>query len=59
MANVRFWHEADILTVGANVGFRGNSGHDVVEPECPFLTQSGHWQPEFAVMHNAAASMVE
>jgi hypothetical protein len=22
------------------------------------MTQSGHWQPEFAVMHNAAHSMV-
>jgi hypothetical protein len=26
--------------------------------ECPLLTQSGHWQSEFAVMHNAVYSMV-
>jgi len=25
---------------------------------CLLLTQSGHWQPEFAVMHNAAHGMV-
>jgi hypothetical protein len=41
-----------------NVRFWGQSGHRPKVGECPLLTQSGHWQPEFAVMHNEAHSMV-
>jgi len=43
---------------GSNVRFWGQSGHSADVLECPLLTQSGHQQSEFAVMHNAALCMV-
>jgi hypothetical protein len=42
-----------------HVRFWGYSGHQFDVPPCPLLTQSGHWRSKFAVMHNAAVSMVK
>jgi hypothetical protein len=50
--------EADIPTGSTDVRFWVNTGHRDFRASCLLLTQSGHWQSEFAVMHNAAFSMV-
>ena len=56
--DVRLRHLADIPMRSADVRFWGQNRHCLDIAECPLLTQSGHWQPEFAVMHNAAHSML-
>src|SRR5215469_2230414 len=38
--------------------FGGKADIDLDMLRCPLLTQIGHWLLEFAVMHNATASMV-
>ena len=35
-----------------DLGASNSSGHWVEALQFPFLTQSGHWQSEFAVTHN-------
>jgi hypothetical protein len=47
MADVRFWHKADIVTRPIHVCFWGQSGHRSGIPKCLLLTQSGHreWTP--------------
>jgi len=42
VADVRYWHLADILAVRWNDRFWGQSGLDLDIVECPFMTQSGH-----------------
>jgi hypothetical protein len=56
--DVCYWHKADIRGARFDVRYWVKSGHRKLQPPCPLMTQSGHWQPEFAVMHNAAPSMV-
>jgi hypothetical protein len=40
--DVAFWHLADVPLAMRNVRFRGKSGHDADQSECPLMTQSGH-----------------
>jgi len=40
--HVRLWHLADIAGLPLNVRFKGQSGHDLLQRECPLVTQSGH-----------------
>jgi hypothetical protein len=56
--DVRYWHKADIQLSPGDERFWVNSGHGGFKASRLLLTQSGHWQSEFAVMHNAAHSMV-
>jgi hypothetical protein len=39
---VRFWLLAELPFCTANVRFRGQSGHRLLQCKCPLMTQSGH-----------------
>jgi hypothetical protein len=41
IANVCFWHKADMLNAPTNVRFEGNNGHDAEGTRCLLMTQSG------------------
>jgi hypothetical protein len=43
--NVRYWPIADMPLAATNVGFGGKADITVDGPECPLMTQSGHWVP--------------
>ena len=61
MANVCFWHKADIPITPMNVRFWGNSGHRLDAPQCPLLTQSGHCEHylrSFAHYHRAVTPTI-
>ena len=42
LADVRYWHLADMPFCAAHVRFSGQSGHGVLHRKCLLLTQSGH-----------------
>jgi hypothetical protein len=41
--NVRYWHKADIALPLKNACFGGKADIAIDGPECPLMTQSGHW----------------
>jgi hypothetical protein len=41
VANVRYWHVANVPVAPTNVCFEGKNGHDAVVTRCLLLTQSG------------------
>ena len=42
LADVRYWHKADIGLCAAHVRFWGKSEHALSHRKCLLLTQSGH-----------------
>ena len=42
LADVRYWHKADMPSCTAHVRYWGQSGHALLHCTCPLMTQSGH-----------------
>ena len=42
LADVRYWHKADMAMALRNVCYRGNSGHGTDIAERPLVTRTGH-----------------
>jgi hypothetical protein len=56
LADVRYWHKADIGLCAAHVRFRGQSGHALLHCTCMLLTKADMARPETDPLPRARAN---
>ena len=52
-ADIERSHSITSLALARSDGGTVRPNHDADAPQCPLMTQSGHWRADFAVMHHA------
>ena len=52
-ADIEPSHSITSLALARSDGGTVRPNHDADAPQCPLMTQSGHWRADFAVMHHA------